>query len=337
MDNTVYITVRNAKLSKDGNMLVVNSNSGDILKRISLNKIRDIVCFASVALSSAIRNSLFKREIDLVFITEKGKMIGRLDGFNTKLADIRMAQYSMTSSQKLVIAKSIVKGKIENSRTMILRWKNRTEILEIKNILNHSISSCRAAIDMIDSADNTDELMGIEGFASSTYFKAMSLSIKQPLGFSERNRRPPKDPINALLSFAYTILYSKVLTAVNRAGLDPALSCLHSVVPRRMSLALDLMEEFRSIICDTSVLKIVNSYSVGKEDFFKNAFDGGVKMSSLAISRLVDSIETRLSDRIIYARLSRKLDYRSILQWQAWHYRDCILTPEMSYIPIKIR
>jgi CRISPR-associated protein Cas1 len=133
------------------------------------------------------------------------------------------------------------------------------------------------------------------------------------------------------------ILYNKVLTAVNRAGLDPALSCLHSIAPRRMSLALDLMEEFRAIICDSAVLKLVNTFSVGKDDFFKNSFDGGVTMTSLAISRLVDAIETRLSDSTLYPRLSRKLEYRNIIQWQAWHYRDCVMDEEKNYEPFKIR
>jgi len=160
--------------------------------------------------------------------------------------------------------------------------------------------------------------------------------LKQDLGFSGRVRRPPTDPVNAMLSFAYTLLFNRVLSAVEQGGLDPMLANLHAFEDRRPSLALDLMEEFRVPVVDSIVMAMVNRVEVGPGDF--TMLSGkGIRMSEIAIGKLVRAFQARLSEQLPHPVNGKSYSFREMIVQQAWQYKSVVLGEADEYRPIAIR
>ena len=175
--------------------------------------------------------------------------------------------------------------------------------------------------------------MGIEGNGSRIYFEAFRKGLKQNLSFFERNRRPPRDPVNAMLSFGYTILYHKVLSAIEQAGVDPFMANLHSNQNSRPSLALDLMEEFRHFVIDNVVLKLVNLAQVRPENFTYTS-DKGVLMNNYAIALEVKEIQARLGNSFYYPHDGKKMELQEQILRQAYAYREAVNKGVEYYEPL---
>ncbi len=222
---TLYITTQGAKLTKVGERLVVRSKENKIIHDMPFFKIRQIFCFGTVEVTAQTIFQIMYRNIDLVYLTKNGRFKCRLSNLNEKSVLSRIAQYRRAQDEdfKLEMARKIVVGKLSNYKNWIL-FKNRHGVIEA----NDEAFAINQAISLAESAVSVDELMGIEGNGSKIYFEAFRKGLKQNLSFFERNRRPPKDPVNAMLSFGYTILYHKVLAAIEQAGVDTFMANLHS-------------------------------------------------------------------------------------------------------------
>ncbi len=327
---TIYITTQGAKLTKVGERLVVRSKENKIIHDMPFFKIRQIFCFGTIEVSAQTIFQLMYRNIDLVYLTKNGRFKCRLSNLNEKSVLSRIAQYQRSQDEdfKLKMARKIVVGKLSNYRNWIM-YKNRHGVIEA----NNEAFAINQAINLGKKAESIDELMGIEGNGSKIYFKAFRKGLKQNLNFFERNRRPPRDPVNAMLSFGYTILYHKVLAAIEQAGIDPFLANLHSNQNSRPSLVLDLMEEFRHFVVDNMVLKLVNLAQVRADNFIYTA-DKGVIMNDYAIALIVKEMQARLGNSFYYPHDGKKIELQEQILKQAYAYREAVNKGVEYYEPL---
>jgi len=327
---TLYVHWQGSQLATVGERLVVRNREGSILEDIPFFRLRQIVCFGSVEVTSRTIFQLMRRQIDLVYLTLKGRFKCRLSNLNERLVETRRHQYrrSFEDSFKLKVAGEIVSGKLLNYRNWVQKRQRRALVDCGMELV--SINEC---VEMVRSAASVDELMGIEGIGSKAYFSALRKSLKQYLGFSERNRRPPRDPVNAMLSFGYTLLFNRVLAAIETAGLDPFMANLHSDQNFRPSLALDLMEEFRLFCVDNVVSRLVNLVQVKPDDFHTSEKDG-VKMNEATISLLVKEMQARFAGSCFYPRDNRKIQVQDLIVRQSYLYRDAVCGDSPGYFPM---
>lgn len=327
---TLYISAQGARLARIGERLVARSKDGAVIHDVPFFKIRQVICFGSVEISSAAINQLIQRNIDVVYLTLTGRFKCRLSNLNEKSVITRTMQYrrSFEDTFRLQMGRAIVRGKLLNYRSWVNSRQRKGGIESAAEL-----AAINEAIGLVDQSENADELMGLEGTGTRAYFEVFRRNLRQDLGFNERNRRPPRDPVNAMLSFGYTILLHKVLAAIETAGVDPFMANLHANQNGRPSLALDLMEEFRLFIVDAVVARLVNLVQVKPGDFIVTA-DQGVKMQPATIALLVRELQARLSACFPYARDGRKLQLQDQIIRQAYHYRDVVCGESERYLPV---
>ena len=306
-DNDVEVTARNGA--------VVLLRKGVAFQQLAAHEVDEVHLHGGADLTTAGRNFLLAKGIDVVFLTLDGRSRGRLVGEESAWAARRVAQYRavIDAPARLMLAKSFVSGKLENQLDMLIsrqRWLRHDAIADGLYLL-------RSLRDRVTNAPDLDALRGVEGHCAHVYFSLFSLLITNPaFAWNGRNRRPPRDPMNAALSFAYTMLASRVEHAVRRAGLDPYLGFLHETGRGAPALALDLMEEFRPMV-DGLVLNLVNRKQLGPEDFGPPAVDAFADHDPLE--------EMQFDDAVHLSEVGRKILTR------AWALR----TAERSPHPIE--
>lgn len=327
---TIYVTSQGAKLTKVGECLVIRNKEGKKIQDTPFFKVRQIFCFGTVEVTAQTIFQLMYRNIDLVYLTKTGRFKCRLSNLNEKSVLSRVAQYRRANDEifRIEIARKIVAAKLSTYRNWMMN-KNRHAVIEAKQ----EIIAISESIKLTETACSIEELMGIEGNGSRIYFEAFRKGLKQNLSFFERNRRPPRDPVNAMLSFGYTILYHKVLSAIEQAGVDPFMANLHSNQNSRPSLALDLIEEFRHFVVDTVVLKLVNLAQVKADDFVYTV-DKGVLMNESTIALLVKEIQARLASSYLYLPDGKKMELQEQLLRQAYAYREAVNKGSDFYQPL---
>ena len=265
--NTLYVTTPNAWLARDGECVSVKIDGEEKLK-IPLINLENIITFSYAGASPALMYACAKYGIGLSFLSENGHFLARSSGKTNGNVLVRRRQYRFADDGKisLKLASSIVAAKISNSRKVLERFlrdypesPDCTRVKEASNILNYAKSEAVNARD-------ADTLRGTEGNASRVYFSVFNALILRPdFEFAGRNRRPPKDKVNALLSFAYTVLANDIQSALESAGIDSYVGFYHTDRPGRASLALDIMEEFRAYLGDRFVLSLINRNMISPE------------------------------------------------------------------------
>lgn len=250
----------------EGDLLVVERGTSR-LRQARVNDIEQVVLLGRVEIRSAAIALLLRRGIDLVFLTQQGTYRGRLAGRTSRNVNLRLLQYRRSADPGfcLTIARQIVVAKIRHQRQVLLRAQRQLHDSE----LGQALGSLRLAIRRAAAASLLDELRGQEGHAAALYFGQFGKLLRNAdFCFEHRNRRPPRDPVNALLSFGYAVLGSLIETDTYRCGLDPMLGFLHQADYGRASLMLDVLELFRPFV-DTLVLRIINRRQIGCGDFVR--------------------------------------------------------------------
>jgi len=264
--NTLYVSSQGSYLRKEGETIVVEREQQKVLQ-LPIHSIGGIVCFGNVLCSPFLLGFCAERDISVSFMTEYGKFLASVRGPVSGNVLLRRQQYRLADDEGATkaIAANIVSGKLANCRVVM----NRAVRDHGDRIDEASIKSASTAIDrLIDGlagAADSDTVRGIEGMAAAEYFGIFNNFIvdqKDGFVFKDRNRRPPLDPVNALLSFVYSLLAHDVRSALETVGLDPAVGFLHRDRPGRAGLALDLMEEFRPVIADRIILSLINRRQV---------------------------------------------------------------------------
>ena len=262
-------------------------------------KVDRFILWGNQNVTSGALNLAFEKGIDFIFLTQSGKFKGKTQGKNSKNIYARLAQYVLwrEKDNKLKLAKIIIKSKINNQ---VLFLKNYKITLNVEDILLK-----------IPFVKDIHELMGLEGIASKRYFDKFPLVISNSkFEFNGRNRRPPKDEVNGMLSLTYSMTLNYIIVALEKAGLDPFLGFLHSTKYGREALALDLLEEFRQGFCDKFVIKMINRREVKKSDFFKSE-ELGVRFTEIAFRKYLKKFlnESEVLERNIDAQVKNLYDY----------------------------
>ena len=304
-----YAVEQGINLQKDGERLVVKKE-GRVLKTIHFHNLEQVILMGRICISPAVIATLLKRRIDTVFLTKTGKYLGRLASLIGKNIELRLTQFERIKDPqfRLTITKAIVKGKIENQQ-MLLRRINRKGLG-----LEDVILKLKGMAKRVEKEDDIEVLRGIEGIASRLYFSAYAAGFGKGIEFKGRERRPPKDPVNSLLSLGYTFLFSNVFSIINMVGLDPYLGCYHTVDYGRPSLALDLMEEWRPVIVDPLVLSVFNLKVLNKEDFTES--EDGLFLSQDALRKFIVQFERKMGERVTHPFRETKIRYRSYIEAQ---------------------
>lgn len=262
----IYIKTQGARIIQEGRHLLVKKGEG-VYHTLFTYKLKQLVLFGNIEITHSALCQLMKNEIDTVFLTQFGRYLGRLVPLESKNVFLRKRQYQLLDNPEfgLCFVRSVVSGKLSNMATLLMRVKRTRNVAEtgakakqIKDLMGAPL----------ENAASIDSLRGYEGRGSALYFDGFRHGFVEDMGFTRRVRRPPTDPVNSVLSLLYTFLMNRVYAAVRVAGLDPYVGFLHSLDYGRYSLALDLMEEFRTIIADTLALSLFNLKILQKDDFY---------------------------------------------------------------------
>ena len=276
--NTLYVTSENSYLALDGENLVVYDEKKE-LGRLPLHNLDGIVSFGYRGTSPALMGACAERNISLCYLTPQGKFLARVTGKVQGNVLLREQQYKSSKDDEisLTIAKNCIMGKVYNARWVLERAiRDHGMQIDVEGVKKASLH-LKESLQYIQNAESKDQLRGYEGEAASIYFGVFNeliLQQKKEFNFQGRNKRPPKDNVNAMLSFVYTLLTNQITSALEVVGLDPYVGYLHTDRPGRVSLALDLIEELRSVYADRFVLSLINKKIVNGKNFSQK--DNGV-------------------------------------------------------------
>ncbi len=307
--NTLYVTTQGAYLSKEGECVLV-SVEREVRLRLPVHTIGGIVCFGNISCSPFLMGFCAEKDVGLSFLTENGRFLARVKGEVSGNVLLRRQQFRMADDETVSasVARSCLIGKIANSRTVLQRFL-RDHGGDSDEPVRQISGRLEKTFDRLKRAATLDELRGIEGDSAGDYFSVFDNLItaqKEDFIFSGRNRRPPLDKVNALLSFLYTLLAHDVSSALESVGLDPAVGFLHRDRPGRDSLALDIMEEMRSFIADRLVLSMINLRQITAGEF-KTSESGAVTMDDNARKKILVAYQERKRDEILHPYLNEKI------------------------------
>ncbi len=331
----LYLTEQGATLRKEGDLLLI-TKEGLELQKVPAIKVEQVVVLGNINLTTPAITYLLENGIDCVFCNSYGKYHGRLVSTESKFGLLRQRQLEAAADpvSKVAIARGMVRGKLLNQRTLLLRYRREKALPS----LDRAISALDEALAKLGSVTEVGSLQGIEGAAAAAYFAAFRDLLQQDLGFTARRRRPPPDPVNSLLSFGYTLLVYSMQSAVHTVGLDPFLGFLHSTEYSRPSLVLDLIEEFRAIIVDSVVLRLINTRAMTETDFEKPPQPGGmVLLSQNAIKKLLGHFEERVQTEIQHAASGQQVPYRRCFELQARQLARVLQGQEPTYQPFLVK
>jgi CRISPR-associated protein Cas1 len=313
--NTLYVTSEDSYLSLDGENVVIFNQTQE-MGRIPLHNLEAIVSFGYRGASPALMGGCAGRNISLCFLTPQGKFLARVTGSVKGNVILRKRQYeaSIDSDISLGIARNCILGKVYNSR-WVLERATRDHGLQVDvEQMKRASGFLKDSLGYIEICTDMAQLRGYEGEAASVYFgmfNQMILQQKKDFVFSGRNKRPPLDNVNAMLSFVYTLLTGMVASALETVGLDPYVGFMHTDRPGRVSLALDLIEELRPVLADRFVLALINRKMITGKDFTKKE-DGVVLMSDKARKNLLTEWQNRKKDVITHPYLGEKVEWGMI-------------------------
>lgn len=310
----VYVQAQGASVRLDGERLVVHCKDQPTVNA-RLTNTSHVALYGNVHLTTPALKGLLDRSVPLLFFSYGGWYQGRATNADSKNVELRLAQYAKTQdpSTCLRLARSFVASKILNSRTLLRR--NHADAPPV------TLSELKQLASKARKAESLESLLGIEGTAARSYFGEFTGMLKGDAKASGdfdlggRNRRPPRDPINALLSFCYSLLTKELLIATTAAGLDSLLGFYHKPHFGRPGLALDLMEEFRPVIADSVVINALNNGVVQPDDFIRAA--GSVALTAPGRKRLIQAFERRMDQLVTHPVFDYRISYRRVLEVQA--------------------
>lgn len=305
LQNTLYITTQGSYLHKERETLVVEQDRKKVAQ-LPIHSIGHIFCFGNVLVSPFLMGFCGENNVNLAFFTENGRYLGRLQGRQSGNVLLRRAQYKKSETNPVPVARNIIAAKIQASKRVLQRQiRNHGENADLQS----TITALNYSLQQLKIADNLDLIRGIEGDAAARYFGVFSHLIKENSGFlfDGRNRRPPRDGVNALLSFLYSILGKDISGALQGVGLDPQIGFLHADRPGRDSLAQDILEEFRAWWVDRMVLSLINRGQIKPDDFITEA-SGAVTLKPEARKLLFQTLQAKKQEKITHPFLEEEVE-----------------------------
>lgn len=339
--NTLYVMTPQAYVHLENDTLRIDVERQKKMQ-VPLHHLGSVVCFGNIMVSPALMHRCADDGISLVLLDNNGRFKARLEGAASGNILLRRAQHRAAADEKfaLAIAQAMIAGKLRNSRQVLMRGAREADDPEDQDILSGAAESLARSIRNLPIAGNLDVLRGIEGDAAKIYFSALPRlvrpNIREFFTMNGRSRRPPRDRINALLSFLYSMVMNDCRSALESVGLDPQLGFLHAVRPGRAALALDLMEEFRAILADRLALTLINRGQITLHDL-KEREGGAVYLEGDARKAVVVAYQERKQEIITHPLLETKLSIGLLPQLQARFMARTIRGEMDGYIPFLAR
>lgn len=318
--NTLYVTSENSYLGLDGENVVVYDDKKEI-GRVPLHNIEGIVSFGYRGTSPALMGACADKNISLCYLTPQGKFLARVTGKVKGNVILREQQFSSSKDEKisLEIAKTCILGKVYNAR-WVLERAGRDHPMQIDvEAVKHASLQLKSFLEYIEDAKSMDQLRGYEGEAASIYFgifDELILQQKKDFVFQGRNKKPPLDNVNAMLSFVYTLLTNQITSALESVGLDPYVGYMHTDRPGRASLSLDLIEELRAVMADRFVLSLINKKIVSGKNFTRKE-NGAVLMDADMRKKLLSEWQNKKKKIITHPYLKEKMEWGMVPYVQA--------------------
>ncbi len=326
----LHVTVQGARVGVAYGEFVISERETE-LKRVRMAEVAHVALHGNVQMTAQAMSAALREGIPVCYFTYGGWFSGIARGLTHKHVQLRRAQFRVCedAAASLAIARGIVRSKVRNQRTLLRRNGKLVDELTLREM-------ARLA-DVAMSAESMSTLLGMEGMAAKLYFGSFSKMVRGGLAFdfATRNRRPPRDPVNALLSFAYALLTKDAVAALEAVGFDPFLGCFHQPRYGKPALALDLMEEFRPLIADSAVLMAVNNGEVDERSFVMKA--DGCNLTSAGRRAFIATYERRLEHVIQHPIFGYKASWRRILEVQARLLGRHMAGEIPRYVPIETR
>lgn len=329
----MYVTTQGAYVQWDRGRVVVRRD-GEVLSSARMIDVSQLCVYGNVQVSTQLLRQLLAREIPVCFFSYGGWFAGLAEGLPGRNVELRRRQVVVAGQGGLAIARRVVAGKILNCRTLLRR--------NARERPQRVIDSLKELADRAAEADSIGSLLGIEGAAARLYFSAFPAMLRadrslpgQPFSFEGRNRRPPLDPVNCLLSYVYALLVKDLTTTTYAVGFDPYLGFYHRPRFGRPALALDLAEEFRPLIAESVVVNLINNGEVGRDDFVIRA--GGVALTPDGRRTVLRAYERRLAAQLQHPTFGYRASYRRTLEIQARLLGAHLLGEVPEYVPVTTR
>lgn len=343
---TLYLTEQYSVVKVEGEALRVQPSggrSGQVV-RVPLNKVEQVMVLGEVTLTTPALHTLLERRIPVHYLTARGRSCGSLVADWGKNSGVRLAQYALCRDvgRGFAVARQCVAGKLLNMRTLLLRYARGRPDGEALEEAAQTIKRCLRELARLDTpADTTDRmhglgpLLGLEGSGSAAYYGVLGQLLKGEWRFPGRVKRPPTDPVNALLSFGYTVLTNQVVSLVHAVGLDPGLGVMHQPGFGKPALALDLVECFRPIIVDSVVVTMINTGQLAPDDCEVEL--GAYRLKEKARRSFIEKLEARLSEEVQHPVFGYKVSYRRCIELQARIFAKHAQGEIPRYVPFTVR
>ncbi|MBL8397306.1 MAG: type I-C CRISPR-associated endonuclease Cas1 [Candidatus Accumulibacter sp.] len=338
--NTLYLTTPESYVHLDNNTVRLEIDHQTKL-RVPLHHLGAVVCFGQVTVSLPLMHRLAEEGIALVLLDGNGRFKARLEGAVAGNVLLRQAQYRLADDPafSLKLARNCIAGKVRNCRQVLLRGARESKTAEDAARLARGADDLAASLRALPSAGDLDTLRGMEGEAARQYFATLNHLVRPAardvFRMDGRSRRPPRDRVNALLSFLYALLMNDCRSAIEAAGLDPQIGFLHAVRPGRAALALDLMEEFR-YLADRLALSLINRGQLNADDFVERA-GGAVLLEGDARKTVLVAYQERKQESLSHPLLAESLPFGLLPHVQARLMARTLRGDTGEYIPYLVR
>ncbi|MBF0625604.1 MAG: type I-C CRISPR-associated endonuclease Cas1 [Magnetococcales bacterium] len=316
--NTLYILTPGTRLSREGGCILVEMPERDAV-RVPMGTLEGVVCFAQVTHTPALLDHCAESGVTLTHLSEYGRFLARLEGPVSGNVLLRREQYRRLDDGKAVadLARFILVAKLANARRVLLRGAREEVGEEVGDPLRQAAERIKSIGERLGTVTELDVLRGLEGEAAALYWGVFRHLLKpREFAFTVRSRRPPLDPVNALLSFVYTLLLHDVRSALETVGLDPQAGYLHRLRPGRPSLALDVMEEFRAPVADRLVATLINREQVRPEGFRQEP-NGAILMKDETRRTVLVAYQERKQEAVTHPFLDKKMPLGLLWHGQA--------------------
>lgn len=331
----LYITENGSKVSTRGGHFIVECQDGSE-RLVPKETLESMVIFGNVYLTVPCIKECMERGISVSMFSTKGKYFGRIE--STSHINAKRLKHQVYLSDKeekrVQFSKKIIMNKIHNQRVLLSRYARSSE----KDI-DEYIWAMKIHEKKISQCDSIEQIMGYEGNAARQYFKALSEMVKDDFKFSGRNKRPPKDAFNSMISLGYTILMYEIMGEIENRGISPYIGFMHKDIERHPTLASDLLEEWRAVIVDATVMSLIQGNEIDISEFRKDEETGAVMISKQGVNIFIKKIEKKLQSNMNYLEyLEHPVSFRRAIWWQVAKIVNCIDKGTFDdYTPIRIR
>lgn len=332
---TLYLVKHGYVLGKTSERLVVRYK-GKVVKEVPAINVDQVMVYGNSQITTQAMRFCLERSIPIFLMSLGGRYYGAVDSFDTAPVLLQKKQFERAQEPGfcLGLARAFIRGKILNAKVVLLRYARKREA----PALRAASARLGVLVRRLEQVDNLEKLRGIEGVAARDYFDAVAASLDRQWGFKGREKRPPPDPVNVLLSFGYTVLFFNVYSLLKARGLNPHVGFLHPVRRGHPGLASDMMEEFRAIVVDAVVFNLLFNNRVKLDDFEKEAAGTRCLMKDKARRTLIKALEAKFNSTLMHPWAGARMDYRRCMEYQVNHLAGLVSgRAEGPYRPFLLR